>query len=557
MFRSKKKLFIIALAVVFLMAMFTGCDLIDFEDSYDVSGVVEDEEGEGLGGIELAWEDENDAGTVETRVDGAFAITDLVGEAIITPVALQGYEFEPASVTVTEETDNITFVRKVEAVGAIDPADIDNEMVARFDASELEDGLVSVWEDLSGSGNDAVANNVPLQVIDGLMYFEGITDKFFDVNFDEPVEVPWTIFMTFQMEEEGTIFDDQHGANRVRILYHGDALRLTSSRWDSQAVYEDFEVPSEFKIGTFAWAGEEDDDGEWIDEKGNLIRLNGEQKARSAGTENMMDTLRIGSENGPGNPFTGVIGEIIIFKGEVEFEDMAGIETYLTEKWEDIEIGEPKEYSAIDPADIDNMIAWYDASELEDGEIDIWEDLSGNEYHAVHDSGHADQSEDEAKPVAEDGTLKFDNSTLTADFGGDVYENPYTAFYIVKVEDEGAVTGGIDDGNRFRLLTISDGTELRMADSNWDGSDVDAEVPTPLISITSIFDDHDSLIRKNFQEGHRSGFTDDNLTGIRFGGEQFHRNHFTGELNELIIFDGRLDEDDIIGIEIYLMEKWL
>ncbi len=84
-------------------------------DVFSVSGVVVDEDGTGLEGIELVFYCNVSAGIVETDADGYFAISGLEGEVTITPDE-DNYYFEPYNITVDEETDDIIFV-------AYDPVD--------------------------------------------------------------------------------------------------------------------------------------------------------------------------------------------------------------------------------------------------------------------------------------------------------------------------------------------------------------------------------------------------------------------------------------------------
>jgi len=87
-------------------------DNIDFIGEYlryDVSGVVTDNQGEGVSGVEISFIGDDSYSDVTTNIDGEFSKSGLKGEVELTPEKAD-YSFSPANETVTGERDNISFI---------------------------------------------------------------------------------------------------------------------------------------------------------------------------------------------------------------------------------------------------------------------------------------------------------------------------------------------------------------------------------------------------------------------------------------------------------------
>lgn len=95
------------------------------EPCYVVSGTVVDEEGDGIPDVTISFS--GDLSSVITQTDGTWVKTGLTGTVTVTP-QVDGYSFDPSHEIVTEERDDVDFVRYLGFV------------------EDFGDGLAPYWE---------------------------------------------------------------------------------------------------------------------------------------------------------------------------------------------------------------------------------------------------------------------------------------------------------------------------------------------------------------------------------------------------------------------------
>jgi len=104
----KKQIIPLIILLLFLTLTCSGCDnnLSLSNITYNVSGNVSDINGVGLKNVILNFASQVSTQTTE---DGYYQITGLTGEISITPV-LDGYSFEPNTITVNQKQNNVDFI---------------------------------------------------------------------------------------------------------------------------------------------------------------------------------------------------------------------------------------------------------------------------------------------------------------------------------------------------------------------------------------------------------------------------------------------------------------
>lgn len=97
--------FLLVLSLIFLVGLISGCGGVG-QDTYNVSGQVLDNEGDGIEGVSLNFS--RGFGSAETDEDGKWSKSGLKGTVTVTPIK-EGWEFEPQNRKTTVEASNLNF----------------------------------------------------------------------------------------------------------------------------------------------------------------------------------------------------------------------------------------------------------------------------------------------------------------------------------------------------------------------------------------------------------------------------------------------------------------
>ncbi len=177
MFSSKKRL-ILLLVLSCVLLLMVGCKLFTGEkekETYTLSGVVLDIEGEGLEGVTLYFS--GDFGTVQTDEDGKWNMTELQGTVTLKPVK-DDLVFDPREKTINEEAENVEIVEAI----FDDPhlqKPLKEEIGKEPDETIFLDDVVHL-EELEAKG-------VGIESLEGIQYLQSLThlDVGWYYNFDE------------------------------------------------------------------------------------------------------------------------------------------------------------------------------------------------------------------------------------------------------------------------------------------------------------------------------------------------------------------------------------
>jgi len=231
------------------------------------------------------------------------------------------------------------------------------KLIQHLDASVPESvvvsgGVVQQWNDLSGNGNDAVANrgnvlypSTPLAGgLVGIDFGYDRTDlQLFDVegtnallNFTNEAagNTGFTVFVAFRTD---VMDDDQHvlGAKHnldgfsFRVETDGDV----GGRLDNQNPAAAGVVPGDTLVLGFSFEAATGDIWLWVS-KDNLLYTNDNQGLKDYCQGN---TLRVGdartTSGGANESLRGAVGEVMIFNEYISFEDAEQYRAELAYKW--------------------------------------------------------------------------------------------------------------------------------------------------------------------------------------------------------------------------------
>src|SRR5690554_3512521 len=134
-----KNTYLVLICGILLMTIIylAGCSEPVPDTSYTVSGVVEDEAGNGIDGITLSFS--GSYGTARTDRDGRWTRSNLKGAVTITPVKTEEYYFSPTSYTVSRAESGIKFTAKTR-LEAVEGTEI-TFLVLKNDSPEHQDWL--------------------------------------------------------------------------------------------------------------------------------------------------------------------------------------------------------------------------------------------------------------------------------------------------------------------------------------------------------------------------------------------------------------------------------
>ena len=107
--RKKRKHNYLALLLLtgFLVFIFSGCDVEVETETYNITGEIVDNQGQGIGGVSISFGNDNE--TVTTSEDGKWSKGGLEGTVTVTPVK-GDWAFEPESQQVKGKRNDVNFI---------------------------------------------------------------------------------------------------------------------------------------------------------------------------------------------------------------------------------------------------------------------------------------------------------------------------------------------------------------------------------------------------------------------------------------------------------------
>ena len=493
------------------------------------------------------------------------------------------------------EINNRTFtfsnLRSANLIGWFDANDI------YANGSKVSDKTqVKTWSDKSTSGNDAISlKNNPI-VLDNKINNLSVLDlqgstvlnvpfgyklkqySIFSVQFSKGDYSDWQRLISGQSDADG-------------ILFLG--LRSGTDLWLSG-------------LGTGSWTDlntnqpEQNTDGKWyladitVDTTSNTANqfFNGNLQNAKNVQMNGFDSITIGSQNGVGQFWKGLVGEILIFDGVISNDDRRIVQAYLAWKWGlQNRLSTSHPYKNINMQVLPNpkqeisnktfkfseiksgsLLAWFDANDLKgDGskisngtQVRTWTDKSIN-------GNDASQGATGNPPIlVSDGlnnlsVINLQGSTALT-FRIDPKVTSYTIFSVQfskgPYDDwQRLLNGGSDGKLLYGLLNSADVWTTGFGNGKW--TDLNANVPTKNTDGKWTFTDIVVDVAQNTVTPSFNGIAQnkksmaiDGFDFMTIGSQNGLGQFWKGSVGEILIFNGLISDNERQIIQGYLASKW-
>ncbi|NLA24482.1 MAG: hypothetical protein GX879_05905 [Bacteroidales bacterium] len=204
---------------------------------------------------------------------------------------------------------------------------------------------------------------------------------------------------------------------------------------------------------------------------------------------------------------------------------------------------------------------WFigDSVELNNGFVEKWYDISGNDYHFVQ-TIVANQPSQTNKIYNGHSAIKFDgtNDYLKYDFGI-VLNQPLSFFVVWKrfIRKNNAIFDGVNNDNRVTLFfpyAVTDALNLFAKGVGVGGGYNKPELDK--ICVNSILFSSPSKIYENGVLKSSPVAGSSGTSGITLGASYSISNFLNGEIAEFIFYDNVLSDEERIIVENYLMNKY-
>jgi hypothetical protein len=480
-------------------------------------------------------------------------------------------------------------------------------LVAWFDANDTNaDGSknangtqINIWKDKTSNNNDAVKGNwgkPPVVISNGLnelsvLDLQGTSELSFSLN---SLVTTYTIFSVqfgkgpytdFQRLLHGQSGDDN------KLLY---GLHSNNGTWMTG-------------FGNDKWTDlnknipEEGTNNKWtfadvvvnVTQNTALPSFNGTNQNKKSMLLSGFDSMTIGCKNGGGQPWRGLVAELLVFSGTINDDERKLIQGYLAWKW-GLQDNLPDEHSykyvntKVLPDPIPkitdktftfssiksaNLIGWYDANDIygngsnvSDGsEIKTWTDKSTSSNDAISTKSTNNPSI-LANKINNLSVLDLKGSTiLNVSFG---YKLEKYSIFSVQFSkgpygDWQRLINGQSDGDSKLLYGLRNNSDIWMTglgNTNWTDLDInkpaqstndkwyltDVTVDTTNNTTISYFNGYVQNTKKALVNGF------DSLTIGSINGNQ----PWKGLVGEILVFDGIISDDERQKVQSYLANKW-
>jgi photosystem II stability/assembly factor-like uncharacterized protein len=480
-------------------------------------------------------------------------------------------------------------------------------LVAWFDANDINaDGSkvangtqITTWKDKTPNNNDAVKGNwgnPPIVVANGLnklsvLDLQGKTQLSFSLN---------AVVTTY------TIFSVQFGKgpySEFQRLLHGQ------SGGDGRLLYGLYSKNGTWMtgFGNDKWTDlnknmpEEGTSDKWsfadvivnVSQNTALPSFNGNIQNQKNMVLSGFDSMTIGCKNGGGQPWNGLVAEVLVFTGTINDDERKLIQGYLAWKW-GLQDNLPDEHSykyvntKVLPDPIPqitdktftfssiksaNLVGWYDANDiygngstLSDGsEIKTWVDKSNNNNDAINVSSKSKPSI-LANKINNLSVLDLKGSTiLNVSFSNKLEKYSIFSVQFSKGEYNNwqRLINGQSNGDKKMLYGLHNGTDVWMTGlGNNDWNDLNKNQPEQntndkwyLTDVTVDTTTNTTVPNfngylQNTKTSQVGGF--DSLTIGSFNGEQ----PWKGLVAEILVFDGVISNQERQQVQSYLANKW-
>ncbi|MFW5983029.1 MAG: hypothetical protein ACOCQ4_00895, partial [bacterium] len=205
----------------------------------------------------------------------------------------------------------------------------------------------------------------------------------------------------------------------------------------------------------------------------------------------------------------------------------------------------------------ENLQLWLcaDSLEVDEGSVDSWYDLSGNNFHLSQTNLNSQPTFTDSV-INNQPTVYFDgiDDFMSVDFATN-FSQPITIFVVWNsLNNQHNMIYDNYSGTRFFLFRANDG-ELRINAENANLA-YDIGFQTKFLLTTSIYNFNNSVIKENSLIKNTGNVSNGMLNGINLGRYSQGVHFLNGNIAELIVYNDILSESDQVIIENYLMNKY-
>ena len=250
------------------------------------------------------------------------------------------------------------------------------------------------------------------------------------------------------------------------------------------------------------------------------------------------------------------------------FEYRDAVRDFLEEIMADWEVSKkPDEKKDVfSPKDIDGLFLWLDAGKgiTKDAGANVnrWADQSGNGNHAVAAEGK--------KPILIPDGFEGDHPVVWFDGNQVMYtpiqpdendfEDGVTVFLVASFFDAGFALGSWDEPYFYMGIWEDSDEDYRIETGfgdDWETSNDSVTLPGWRI-LEMINDGEETVVYDNGEEvsAYESTFSGTNNNYLAIGNANEWDYYFEGDIAEILIYKGALDEEDREAIEDYLEDKY-
>lgn len=417
------------------------------------------------------------------------------------------------------------------------------------DAQSTDLGIVPLWVDKSGYGNNALQSNASYQPINTAnqintkqaLVLDGSNDYMATAAFAGGNLTISTMFFVAKRAVSGVgsagmyLADGIDSSNRQAILSTDTTQILWSFAGGGVNTSTVADTATHIHCCTFAG------------DASSTYYLDGINIGTANIGSNQLAGLTIGARYNLIQFLNGIIGEVIIYNRVLSATEITQINNYLANKWWNT------------PLTVSGLKLWLDAADTGLGKVSAWNDKSGLLNNALQATA-ANQPTNTANQINGLPALVFDDSSymsITSNAGLSWASN-CTVFFVGDtstisaavrrfMSKSGAVAFGKDlsSGARFTTLTVQD----------YDGNSGFFAVNTPLVACYT-FGSYDASFYKNgildsTVSGASPAVTNSNALLISSTGEPWN-----GKMAEIIAYNKLLSSTERDTITQYLKSKW-